>query len=148
MPILQHLCCIFRNTPTFSLSDGFQRSYGHVNKDHPFFWSTLYILWLLIHFYILDTYLIYDKSARISFWSASGEVTRVTMFLLWQFLRCWLQLAGGGTRRTRHQKWNYSWAIQNRAEPSSEQSPVIEQATHTISLVTPASPPQLLGGKK
>ena len=34
---LQHLCWIFRNTPTFSLSDGFQRSYGHVNKDPWFF---------------------------------------------------------------------------------------------------------------
>ena len=45
VPILQHLCRIFRNTPTFSLSDGFQRSYGHCFWDPTFFWSTLYKLW-------------------------------------------------------------------------------------------------------
>ena len=35
-------------TPTFSLSDGFQRSYGYFFRDHPFFWSTLYkyTVWL------------------------------------------------------------------------------------------------------
>ena len=43
VPILQHLCRIFRNTPTFSLSDGFQRSYGHCFWDPTFFWSTLYL---------------------------------------------------------------------------------------------------------
>ena len=42
VPILQHLCWIFRNTPTFFLSDGFQRSYGYFFLDHPFFWLTLY----------------------------------------------------------------------------------------------------------
>ena len=36
VPILQHSSWIFQNTPAFSLSDGFQRSYGHVNKDPPF----------------------------------------------------------------------------------------------------------------
>ena len=39
VPILQHLCRIFRNTPTFSLSDGFQRSYGHCFWDPTFFYS-------------------------------------------------------------------------------------------------------------
>ena len=39
VPILQHISWIFRNTPTFSLSDGFQRSYGHVFWDPPFFYS-------------------------------------------------------------------------------------------------------------
>ena len=43
MHILQHLSWIFQNTPIFSLSDGFQSSYGHVFWDHTFFWSTLYI---------------------------------------------------------------------------------------------------------
>ena len=43
VPILQHLCWIFRNTPTFSLSDGFQRSYGHCFWDPTFFWFTLYV---------------------------------------------------------------------------------------------------------
>ena len=36
MPILQHLNWIFQNAPTFSVSDGFQNSYGHVFWDHPF----------------------------------------------------------------------------------------------------------------
>ena len=33
---LNGLVSIFQNTPTFSLSDGFQRSYGYF-LDHPFF---------------------------------------------------------------------------------------------------------------
>lgn len=38
VPIMQHISWIFRNTPTFSLSDGFQGSYGFVHKV-PFFGS-------------------------------------------------------------------------------------------------------------
>ena len=43
VPILQHMSWIFQNTPTFSLSDGFQKSYGHIFWDPTFFWLTLYI---------------------------------------------------------------------------------------------------------
>ena len=45
MPILQHLSWIGWNTPTFSLSNEFQSSYGHVYSD-PFFWSTLYVVYV------------------------------------------------------------------------------------------------------
>ena len=41
VPILQHLSWIFQNTPTFSLSDGFQSSYGHVFWD-PTFLAAMY----------------------------------------------------------------------------------------------------------
>ena len=37
MPTLQHLSWIFQNTPTFSLSDGFQRSYGYFFEITLFF---------------------------------------------------------------------------------------------------------------
>ena len=45
VPILQHLCRIFRNTPTFSLSDGFQRSYGYLFWEHTFFGPPCILYW-------------------------------------------------------------------------------------------------------
>ena len=68
MPIQQHLSWIFQNTPTFSFSDGFQSSYGHVFWDPTFFWLTLYVKYLIEQtskeskYKSKSTYFIIDRS--------------------------------------------------------------------------------------